>query len=74
MKRVLAALTVTGAAVAGMALTISPASAAHCTDNGPGHSDFGQHAKNNGRGAHNEGDHRGWSSCIPGNPNAGFTR
>lgn len=41
------------------------ASAAHCTDNGgPGNSDFAAHVRaTNGNGAHNEGDHRGWSSC-----------
>lgn len=64
----------TGAAVAGLTLAATPASAAHCDNNGPGNSDFGKHAKNNGPGAHNEGDHKGWSSCIPGNPNFGFVR
>ena len=41
------------------------ASAAHCTDNGgPGHSDFAAHVRaNNANGDHNEGLHRGWSSC-----------
>ncbi len=44
--------------------TSGVASAAHCTDNGgPGNSDFASHARANGPGAHNEGDHRGWSSC-----------
>lgn len=75
MKRALTVLITTGAAAAGLAVMASPASAAHCTDNGPGNSTFGStHAKNNGPGAHNEGDHKGWSSCIPGNPNFGFVR
>ena len=41
------------------------ASAAHCNDNGgPGNSDFATHARTaSGPGGHNEGDHRGWSSC-----------
>ncbi len=74
MKRTLAVLMATGAAAAGFALTAGPASAAHCADTGPGHSDFGTHAGTNGPGAHNEGDHKGWSSCIPGNPNFRFVR
>ena len=28
-----------------------------------GHSDFAAHAKANGPGAHDEGEHKGWSSC-----------
>lgn len=45
--------------------TAGPASAAHCNDaGGPGHSDFAAHVQStNGPGGHNEGDHRGWSSC-----------
>ena len=41
------------------------ASAAHCNDSGgPGNSDFAAHVKaSNGPGGHNEGDHKGWSSC-----------
>lgn len=48
-------------------VSASPASAAHCADNGgPGNSDFASHVRaNNGPGAHNEGDHQGWSSCEP---------
>lgn len=49
------------------------ASAAHCTDNGgPGNSDFADHVRaTNGNGAHNEGDHRGWSSCESNSANFG---
>lgn len=49
------------------------AAAAHCTDNGgPGNSDFAAHVQaTNGNGAHNEGDHRGWSSCQPTSANFG---
>lgn len=41
------------------------ASAGHCADNGgPGNSDFAAHVKaSNGPGGHDEGDHKGWSSC-----------
>ncbi len=41
------------------------ASAAHCDDDGgPGNSDFAAHARMaSGPGGHNEGDHRGWSTC-----------
>ena len=44
------------------------ASAAHCTDNGgPGNSDFATHVQT---ATHSEGGtHKGWSSCVPGNPN-----
>lgn len=68
MKKTLAVLFATGAAAAGLALTASPASAAHCTDNGgPGNSDFASHVQ---AASHSEGKtHKGWSSCIPGNPN-----
>jgi Spy/CpxP family protein refolding chaperone len=46
-------------------LTAASASAAHCTDSGrPGNSDFATHVDNTrGPGGHNEGDHRGRSSC-----------
>ena len=60
-------LALTFAIVAAGAVSVlgtGTASAAHCTDNGgPGHSDFAAHARANGAGEHNEGDHRGWSSC-----------
>ena len=40
------------------------ASAAHCNDNGgPGNSDFASHVRTNTIPGHNEGDHRGWSTC-----------
>ena len=57
----IAALMIGGVSV----VTAGAASAAHCTDNGgPGNSDFAAHVKStNGPGAHNEGDHKGWSSC-----------
>lgn len=75
MKRTLIAIATTAAGLGGLTLAASPAGAAHCTDaSGPGNSDFGKHAAANGPGAHNEGDHKGWSSCIPGNPNEGFVR
>lgn len=74
MKKTLAVLATTVAATAGFALSAAPANAGHCADTGPGHSDFGGHAAAQGPGAHNEGDHKGWSSCIPGNPNFGFVR
>lgn len=43
----------------------SAASAGHCADNGgPGNSDFAGHVRaSNGPSAHNEGDHKGWSTC-----------
>ena len=55
------------ALVGASAVAASPASVAHCTDNGgPGNSDFAAHVRaNNGSGEHNEGDHQGWSSCEP---------
>lgn len=75
MKKILTVLMATGAAAATLALSAGPAGAAHCAEKGgPGNSDFGAHAAASGPGAHNEGDHKGWSSCIPGNPNAGFVR
>ena len=66
MNKALGTLFATGLTAALLALAAGPASAAHCTDNGgPGHSDFAAHAKANGSGEHNEGDHQGWSSCEP---------
>lgn len=60
-------LLVTAGLVAAVgSVVVAPgASAAHCTDaGGPGHSDFADHARaQQGPGGHNEGDHRGWSSC-----------
>ena len=48
-------------------MVAGPASAAHCTDEGPGHSYFGKvhTVGNNGPGGHDEGDHKGYSSCNP---------
>lgn len=65
MKRTLSVLAATGLAAAALALTGGAASAAHCADAGlPGHSDFAAHVKaTNGPGGHNEGDHKGWSTC-----------
>lgn len=63
MNKALGTLFATALTAAMLTLTAGPASAAHCTDTGPGHSDFGKHAKANGSGEHNEGDHQGWSSC-----------
>lgn len=75
MKKTLTVGLATGLAAAAMAFTAGPAGAAHCAEKGgPGNSDFGAHAAANGPGAHDEGDHKGWSSCIPGNPNFGFVR
>lgn len=69
MKRTIAALLVTSAASTALVLS-SPgsASALHCTDNGgPGNSDFADHVQS---ASHKEGvTHKGWASCIPGNPN-----
>lgn len=68
MKRTIAILFATGATAATVALTGGSASAAHCTDNGgPGNSDFADHVQ---AASHKEGVvHKGWASCIPGNPN-----
>ena len=68
MKRTIALSLATGGAVAAVALTGGAASAAHCTDKGgPGHSDFAAHVQ---AATHQEGvAHKGWSSCVPGNPN-----
>ena len=65
--KTIATLFATGLTAAMLTLTGSPASAAHCTDNGgPGNSDFAAHVKaSNGPGGHAEGEHQGWSSCEP---------
>lgn len=66
MKRALAVAFST-AAMAGTVLVAGAggAQAAHCADNGgPGNSDFAAHVRTaSGPGGHNEGDHRGWSTC-----------
>ncbi|MGH2951422.1 MAG: hypothetical protein ACRDKX_05185 [Solirubrobacterales bacterium] len=58
----MAAVTVTSVTALG---STGAATAAHCIDSGgPGNSDFAAHVKaSNGAGGHNEGDHRGWSTC-----------
>lgn len=68
MKRTIALLLATGGTAAVLVATGGSASAAHCTDNGgPGNSDFADHVKS---ATHKEGvTHKGWASCIPGNPN-----
>lgn len=67
IKRLTRTAIAGAALVAGLAVGASPASAAHCVDNGgPGNSDFASHVRaNNGPGEHNEGAHQGWSSCEP---------
>ncbi len=67
MKNVIRATIVSGVLAGGLAFGAPMASAAHCTDTGgPGNSDFAAHVRAaNGPGAHNEGDHQGWSSCEP---------
>jgi hypothetical protein len=57
-----ATIAMIGATLIGTAGT---ASAAHCADDGrPGNAGFASHVKaTNGPGGHNEGDHKGWSSC-----------
>lgn len=67
---------VIASAALGAGVTLSSAtgaSAAHCTDQGgPGNSDFAAHVRaSNGNGDHDEGDHRGWSSCQPSSANFG---
>lgn len=60
------------AMIGGVSLgTAGAASAAHCNDNGgPGNSDYAAHVQaQNGNGAHNEGDHKGRSSCQETSPN-----
>lgn len=72
MKKRLSTAAVTFAVTGGLLLgSAGAASAAHCTDRGgPGNSDFATHVKaGNGPGAHNEGDHKGWSSCNPNSAN-----
>lgn len=68
-------IAVASAALAGGVLVASAtgASAAHCTDDGqPGNAGFAAHVQAaNGNTAHNEGDHRGWSSCQPTSANFG---
>ena len=50
-------------AVISSLMVAGPASAAHCTPEGPGHSYFGtEHVK---EANHNEGTHKGFSSCNP---------
>ncbi len=68
MKRTIALLFVTAATVATVAVTGGSASAAHCNDDGgPGNSHFAEHVQ---AASHKEGGtHRGYSSCIEGNPN-----
>lgn len=69
-----ARIVVAAVMVSGIVIGSGPAaSAAHCTDRGmPGNSDFAQHVRDtNGPGGHNEGDHRGWSSCEENSPNSG---
>ena len=58
MKNKIAYAVLTAAMAGGMALgTAGTASAAHCVD-------YPAHVKAmNGNGAHNEGDHKGFSSC-----------
>ncbi|MEO6605874.1 MAG: hypothetical protein ABIN55_09695 [Aeromicrobium sp.] len=65
MKFSIKMLIAGGIAAAALTATGGAASAAHCTDSGgPGHSDFAAHVQaNNGPGGHNEGDHKGWSTC-----------
>ena len=71
MQRRFAIALAAGLTAATLGVAGGTASAAHCTDSGgPGNSDFAAHVRAaNGPGDHNEGQHRGWSSCIVGNPN-----
>lgn len=65
LKRI-AYVGLTAAMAGGIALgTGGAASAAHCAEEGgPGNSDYASHVQaTNGPGAHNEGDHQGYSSC-----------
>ena len=74
MKRKIGSAAAVVAIAGAMSLgSASVAGAAHCTDSGgPGNSDFATHVKaTNGPGAHNEGDHRGWSSCEENSNNFG---
>jgi len=72
-KRTIRLLVATGVAALSLGATAGSASAAHCTDNGgPGHSDFAAHVKANaGNNGHNEGSHRGWSTCEENSANFG---
>lgn len=64
----IAVVAMTGGMTVGLAGT---ASAAHCTDNGgPGQSEYAAHVQaTKGPGPHNEGDHKGNSSCQETSPN-----
>lgn len=65
MKHRVSTIIATTAFVLGGTVALAgPASAAHCTDSGgPGNSDFAAHVKANAGPGHNEGEHKGWSSC-----------
>jgi hypothetical protein len=73
MSKRIAFVVAASAATVGLGLvgTGGIASAAHCDRSGPGNSAFAAHVQ---EATHDEGFHRGWSSCIPGNPNFNFTR
>lgn len=73
MQRRLAIALTAGLTAATLGVAGGTASAAHCTDNGgPGHSDFAAHVRaEQGPGGHNEGQHRGWSSCEENSNNVG---
>lgn len=66
-------VTFVAAATMALGAFAAPAGAAHCTDLGlPGNSDFAQHVKANaGNNGHNEGAHRGWSTCEENSANYG---
>lgn len=74
MKKSLRIAVATAAALGIGFVSTGTASAGHCADRGgPGNSDFAAHVRaTNGPGAHDEGDHYGWSSCED-TPNAGDT-
>ena len=62
-KRITTILAAAALSVSMLGIGATPAFAAHCTDNGgPGNSDFADHVRNRADG-HNEGEHRGWSTC-----------
>ncbi len=66
MRRNLARAIAAAALIGGVSFgSAGAASAGHCADQGgPGNSDFAAHVKaSNGPGGHDEGDHKGWSSC-----------
>ena len=73
MQRRLVIALAAGLTAATLGVAGGTASAAHCTDSGgPGHSDFAAHVRAaNGPGGHDEGDHRGWSSCEENSNNFG---